>query len=234
MTGESNATDLSGNARILICGDQPVIRTALRRLLESEPGMTVIGDCSNECCCISEEAGARPDLVLLDFDLDARCNGASEHLGEVLRAAQGAPILILTANDSCASLQCALEHGVSGFVRKDRPASVLIRAIRAVAAGEIWLERSTMAGIFSAGPLPPKAEVEKDKLTPREWEIVALLRLGLQNKRIAERLFIAETTVRHHLTSIFDKLGVANRCELISYVFGRDRDERALAVAGQR
>lgn len=237
MAVESDASDAPVAARILICGDHPVICTALRRLIDAEPGMTVIGECSNQCCSLSEEVAARPDLILMDLDLDTRCSGALEQLGELLGAANGAPILILTARVDARSLQCALQHGASGVVMKQRPAWVLVRAIHTVLSGEMWLERATMAGMFRA-ELPPsavaheKGMAEPDKLTRREWEIIELIRLGLQNKRIAERLFISETTVRHHFTSIFDKLGVANRCELMSYVFGHDR---ALAAApGQR
>jgi DNA-binding NarL/FixJ family response regulator len=234
MAVDPNLNDVPGAARILICGDQPVIRTALRRLIESEPGMTVIGECGNQCCSLLEEAGTRPDLVLMDIDLDTRCSGALEQFEELLRAANGAPIVILTARDDSKSLQCALQHGASGFVMKDRPASILMRAIRAVLSGETWLERSTMAGMFRVEVAAPPAPRPPDKLTHREWEIVELIRLGMQNKRIAERLFISETTVRHHLTSIFDKLGVANRCELISYMFGQEHDIRAATAMGQR
>lgn len=208
--------------RILVAGDQPLIRSALRALLSSL-GLNVTGDCANDPAAVAAAVRNRPDVVVIDFDLDGRCAAAPQQLVQILRASQGCPVLIVTSTQSAKALTCALQHGVLGVVMKTRSAEVLVRAVRAVAAGEAWLERSSMVNVFQTSATPTDIEcqlpVARDKLTRREAEIVELVSLGLQNKKIAERLFISETTVRHHLTSIYDKLSVTNRLELMRYTY---------------
>jgi DNA-binding NarL/FixJ family response regulator len=226
-------------ARILIAGDQGMMRTALRRLVESQEGMTVVGDCENRPELLAEALHAGPDLILLDLDLNTRCNGVLERVGALLHAANNTPVLILTASDACHAVQFAMQHGAVGFVLKERPADVLHRAMRTALAGEIWLERSMMASVMAAAVRPPAAltparESGSKTLTGREREISELVALGLHNKAIAARLYISETTVRHHLTSIFDKLDVSNRLELMRFMFGGERPPiHALAELSQ-
>lgn len=207
-------------ARIVISGDQGMIRAAIRRLVESEEGMTVVRECDNRPEALAEALRAEPDLILLDLDLSTRCNGVLELAGALLHAANSVPVLILTATDECHAVLFALEHGAVGFVMKDRPPEVLYRAIRAGLAGETWIERSTMAAVLrSSATAAPENGSGARQLTSRERDIIDLVVLGLHNKIIAERLCISDTTVRHHLTSIFDKLDVANRLELMRFVF---------------
>ena len=214
--------------RILMTGDRPLIRTALSHLISSSEDLTAVAECANTVDAIGTAAGLRPDVVVMDFDLDARCGAAPETLARLVRAAKGCPVLIVTGREDPRAVTCALQYGVLGIVMKTRSAETLLRAIRSVAAGEAWLERSIVAHVFQQKPPQQDREcvVPLGKLTRRESEIVELVSLGLQNKKIAERLFISETTVRHHLTSIYDKLSVTNRLELMHYTY-RDR----LAVA---
>ena len=207
-------------ARIVISGDYAVIRAAIRRLVESEVGVTVTRECENRPEALTEALRTEPHLILLDQDLSTRCSGVLERIGALLHAANSTPVLILTATDECHAVQFALENGAIGFVLKDRSPDNLHRAIRAGLAGEMWIEQSTMAAVFRASSGPkPNHRFDPKSLTPREREVIAMLALGLQNKAIADRLFISETTVRHHLTSIFDKLDVSNRLELMRQVF---------------
>jgi DNA-binding NarL/FixJ family response regulator len=112
-----------------------------------------------------------------------------------------------------------------GIVKKEKAAEVLISAIERVHAGEAWLDPSLMAGVLTEmtrSSRGKKTDPEADKiaaLTNREREVIALVGEGIKSKEIAGRLFISETTVRHHLTSIFDKLGVADRVELLIYAY---------------
>ncbi len=217
-------------ARIVISSDQEMIRSALRGLLESQ-GVAVVAECDNRPEALSATLLVKPHLILLDFDLCTRCSGVPERIGALLHAAGGTPVLILTARDDCHAALAALEHGAVGFVMKSRSPETLHRAIRAGIAGETWLERSTMAAVFrSASPAAPgdgngnqdgsaSDHGSEPQLTRREREIVELVLLGMQNKAIAERLFISATTVRHHLTTIFDKLEVSNRLELMRKLF---------------
>ena len=207
--------------RILMTGDQPVIRTAIARLIAAEPGMDVVGECPNRHEEVAEAMSARPDVVVMDLDLGARGH-APETIAELLGAAS-CPTLILTGTDDPRGVASALGNGAQGVVLKDRPADVLMRAIRAVQAGESWLEPSTVAGAFRTGVPKNEPAHHADRLTPREEEVVAMISLGFSNKKIAELLFISETTVRHHLTSIYRKLSVANRLELLRYTYGAKR-----------
>jgi DNA-binding NarL/FixJ family response regulator len=191
----------------------------------------VTGECENRPEALREALRAEPDLVLLDIDLST-CNGVFERVGALLQTAKGTPVLILTATDQCHAVQFALENGAIGFVLKHRSPDHLHRAIRAAVAGEIWVEQSTMAAVFRASSKPSEGADPKS-LTPREREVIAMLALGLQNKAIADRLFISETTVRHHLTSIFDKLEVSNRLELMHHLFNGLAEEVVPALASR-
>jgi len=118
---------------------------------------------------------------------------------------------------------CDLMDQVMGLVRKEEAAEVLLKAIRKVHQGEFWLDRSTMSSLMNEMTQPDK-KLDPDEeriatLTPREHEVIVLIAEGLKNKQIAERLFISETTVTHHLGSIFSKLGVSDRLELVIYGF---------------
>jgi len=219
-------------ARIVISGDQAVMRAAIRRLVESDAGFAVVRECNNCPEALAEALGARPDLFLMDLDLNTRCSGALERIGALLRATFGTPVLILTATDDCQATQFALKHGAIGFVLKHRSPEALPLAIRAGLAGEMWLEQSTMAMLFRAAPTANGNGGSK-LLTPREHEIIALVVLGLQNKVIAQRLCISDTTVRHHLTSIFEKLAVSNRLELMRFMFDGVTDDPPLAFAAR-
>lgn len=207
--------------RILMTGDQPVIRRAVAQLIAAEPGMDVVGECPNRHDELAEAMSARPDVVVMDIDLGVRAY-APETVAELLTIARCCPALILTGTDDPRGLASALGHGAQGVVLKNRPPEVLIRAIRAVKAGEAWLEPSTVANAFRTD-VPKHVPSDDERLTRREQEVVAMVSMGLTNKKIGELLFISETTVRHHLTSIYSKLSVANRLELMHYTYAGKR-----------
>ncbi|HEX7154759.1 MAG TPA: response regulator transcription factor [Thermoanaerobaculia bacterium] len=199
------------SARVLLSGDSPLIRTALA-LLISGNGLAVAAECANQPEALRRTVGGGIDLVVMDFDLDASRLTRMARLEQLVAAAGACPILLLTQSDDRRAVSASLQMGVAGVVLKSRPAEVLLRAMHVVLAGGAWLERSTVTSV-----LHPDAAT--DRLTPRETQIVELVCLGLQNKKIAARLAITENTVRHHLTSIFDKLSLANRMELMRYAF---------------
>lgn len=209
--------------RVLVTGDRPLMRTALSVLISSAENLSVVGECANEPDAIGAAVGVRPDVVVMDLELDPHCSPASAppQLGQLMRATQGCPVLIVTAREDPKTIACALQLGVLGIVVKTRKAEVLLRAIRGVAAGEPWLEPSVVARILQkdAPARDTESTMPGGKLTRRESEIVELVSLGLQNKKIAERLCISDTTVRHHLTSIYDKLSVTNRLELMRHTY---------------
>jgi DNA-binding NarL/FixJ family response regulator len=208
---------------IVLSGDHPLIRTALGVLI-AEDGLVVSQECANRPEALRKAVGVGADLVVMDLDLDAGWSMHLERLELLLNAAKGCPILIVTRSGDPKAIARAMQKGAVGVVLKSSPAQVLKQAMRAVLAGGAWIDPSTMTKMFDRGD----SVVQADRLTRREGQIVELVTLGLQNKKIAERLSITETTVRHHLTSIFEKLEVTNRMELMRYAYGESpRSENA-------
>ena len=182
--------------------------------------------CDEAGTCAAAAAAAeraQPDIILLDIDLDG--TNALECLPALVKAAPRARVLVLTGLSDAGVHMQALRAGAMGLVLKEKAADVLLKAIDKVHQGEVWFDRATMGNVLSemslgGGQGPDNPEKSKIvSLTDREREVVTLIGEGLKNKHIAERLFISETTVRHHLTSIFDKLGVSDRLELVIYAY---------------
>jgi DNA-binding NarL/FixJ family response regulator len=205
--------------RILLVDSQVVVRSGLRALIESRPGLEVVGEVGNRSDSIAAVASERPDLILIalneDSDLDL--------LPDFVNSIDHPRILVLTSIRDPKVHQRAVRLGATGVVLKDTPAEVLFKAINKVHLGEVWLSRSTTANVLTRlVRMNDEMDIETRKiatLTQREREIVCLIGEGLKNKQIAARLFISEATVRHHFTSIFDKLGVSDRLELIIYAY---------------
>lgn len=191
-------------------------------IIESRPDMLVVGEAANRAEAISLAASEKPDIILLDLDLGD--DSGMEIIPE-MRAALNSRIIILTGMRDADAHRQAIMLGAMGVVEKEKAVEEIIKAIERVHAGEAWLAPSVMASVLnqmSGASKTEKADPEAEKiatLTNREREVVTLIGEGLKNKEIADRLFISETTVRHHLTSIFDKLGVSDRVELLIYSF---------------
>jgi two-component system, NarL family, nitrate/nitrite response regulator NarL len=217
------ATQEAQPIRILLIDDHAVVRAGLRMIVQSRPGMTIVGEAGNRSDALALAASERPEIILLDLDLGG--DSGTALIAELLAAASKARIIILTGLRDPNAHQQAVLLGAMGIVKKEKAAEVLIAAIERVNEGEAWLDPSLMAGVLNEVTRSGKAvktdpEAEKiSSLTRRELEVVALIGEGIKNKEIAGRLFISETTVRHHLTSIYDKLGVSDRVELLIYAF---------------
>jgi DNA-binding NarL/FixJ family response regulator len=207
--------------RILIVDDHVLVSAGLRMLIESQPGMAVVGQASNGPDAVAAAAQERPDIILLDLVLGS--HNALDFLPELFAAAPAARVLILTGVLDPALHRRAVRLGAVGLVLKERAAEVLMQAIEKVHAGEVWLERSLIASVLgqmTRAGLGQPDDPEQAKialLTAREREVMALVGQGLKNRQIAERLYISETTVTHHLTSGFDKLGLSDRIQLLVY-----------------
>jgi DNA-binding NarL/FixJ family response regulator len=201
----------------------PVVRAGLRLLLDSRPGLIVVGETTALVEAVTTAAREQVDIVLVDDNLTKRSLDALEPLA---RACHPAHVIVFTDKQSDVADECpAVRAGVKGLVRKDATLDALIDAVEKVHAGEVWLPRALVASALSdlAGtsghPLTSVADSGLPSLTRREIEVIALICDGLTNQQIADRLFISETTVRHHLTSIFAKLGVRDRLNLVVYAY---------------
>lgn len=212
---------IDSNIRILIVDDHLLVRTGLRMLIDNELDMTVVGQAANRAEAIQLAQTAQPNLVLLDIDLGKE-NGL-DFLSEFATIAPGVRVLVLTGLRDIDSHRRAARLGAAGLVLKEHAADVLLKAIKKVHEGEVWLDRALMGGLLremTQGDAGTDAEAAKiASLTPREREVVSLIAEGLKNRDIAARLFLSETTVTHHLSSIFAKLGVSDRLELVIYSF---------------
>ncbi|HEV8590309.1 MAG TPA: response regulator transcription factor [Pyrinomonadaceae bacterium] len=209
--------------KILIVDDHLLVRTGLRMLIESEPNLKVVGQASNRSEALALAKSEQPDLILLDIDLGSE-NGL-DFLPELTDTVAGVHVLVLTGLREIESHRRAARLGAAGVVLKEHAADVLLKAIKKVHAGELWLDRSMMGSLLREMTQPPKIDAEAAKiatLTRREREVLTLVAEGLKNRDIAARLFISETTVTHHLSSVFAKLGVSDRLELVIYAFANN------------
>ena len=217
------ATSLSHPIRVVIVDDHVVVRTGLRMLIESRPGIIVVGEASNGAEALAVVARTQPDIIVLDLDLGGE--SGLDCLPALRTTASTARLLVLTGVRDPELHRRAVRLGSMGLVRKEEAAEVLLQAIEKVHVGEVWLEPAMIASVLGemtgtrASQLLDPEAAKIASLTEREREVVTLMSQGLRNKQIAERLGISETTVRHHLTSIFAKLGVKDRLELVIYTY---------------
>ena len=203
--------------RILIADDHGLFRDALRKLLEAEPDFTVIGTATDGAEAVTLARQLQPDILLLDLAMP-RLTGI-EALRELTTSPLPVRTILLAAAIEKRKMVEALQLGARGVVLKDAATQLLFKAIRCVMAGEYWVGRDRVSDLVETlrtqlGSAAPPREEKAHALTPRELEIIAAIVSGSPNKEIAKKLAISEDTVKHHLTSIFAKLGVSNRLEL--------------------
>ena len=208
--------------RILLVDHQIIVRAGLRMLVESWPRLRVVGEAGTPVEALALTSREKPDIILLALDL-GRSGSGLDCLPDLLSAAGEGRILILTGVSDSEAHHRAMHLGAMGVVLKEETPEELRRAILKVHAGEVWLDPRLMTSIITRMSRAGKAEKKDSEqakitsLTEREREVINLVCEGLKNKEIAKLLFISLTTVRHHLTSIFSKLDVASRFELIIF-----------------
>ena len=208
--------------RIMIVDDHAVIRAGLRMLIEQDQTMSVVAQAGNRAEALHLAEKEQPDIIL--FDLMLGDEDGLEFLPALCDTSPSSRVLVLTGVQTAESHRIAIRRGAMGIVLKQQAADLLLKAIRKVYAGEVWIDRSMMGSVLddvrSERQQGSNTEATKiASLTPREREVVALVSEGLKNKLIGERLYISETTVTHHLSSVFSKLEVSDRLELIIYAF---------------
>ena len=206
--------------RIGLADDHSIFRGRLRKQLQGEPDFAVIAEVSSPDEAVALCEATPPDLLLLDIEMTGSTGISVLERLQPLRLAT--KVLILTAAISRTELVKALQLGARGAVLKDTPSPLLFKSIRRVRAGEFWIGRDMVGDLVQAlaaaeKSSPIKAALHAPRafaLTARELEIVSGVAAGYTNRQMAEKFAVAEDTVKHHLTSIFDKTGVSSRLEL--------------------
>jgi two-component system nitrate/nitrite response regulator NarL len=207
--------------RIVIADDHPIFRDGLRRLLEAEPDLKVLGEASDGAEAVRLARTLKPDILLLDLAMPR--HPGLEALRDLSTGAgtNATPVrvILLTAAAEKSQIVEALQLGARGVVLKDSATQLLLKAIHTVMSGEYWVGRESVSNLVQylrtlVQSSSDEARQKKFGLTPRELEIVAAVVAGYSNKEIAEYFKISEDTVKHHLSNIFDKLGVSTRLEL--------------------
>src|SRR5208282_5214265 len=214
--------------RIVVADDHPIFRDGLCKLLALEDDFEVIAQAQDGRQVLDVLQQHEPDILLLDLKMPGLDGLAT--LQRLQTSKHKTRVIVLTASEDKNEFVQAMKLGTSGIVLKQSATDLLIKSIRKVNAGEIWLDSHTTAAVMrqfatgadetptgGAAPASSSRERERSLLSQREREIVALVAQGFKNKEMAEKMFISEQTVKNHLHNIFDKLGVSDRLELALY-----------------
>lgn len=210
MTGTITVT---GPVRVLLVDDHPVVREGMRSLLAAEPGIEVVGECSDAAGAVAAAVALAPDLVLMDLRMPGR--DGVDATRDVL-AAMATRVVVLTTYDTDADILRAVEAGAVGYLLKDTPRRELVAAVRAAARGETVLAPPAVAVLAGAVRSPTRPA-----LTPREVAVLVEVARGLSNAEVGRELRIGEATVKSHLLRVFEKLGVRDRTAAVTAAMAR-------------
>ncbi|OBK87475.1 response regulator [Mycolicibacter sinensis] len=204
---------------VLLVDDQDLVRSGLRRILRRKDGFVVAAECADGDEVPGAVAVHRPDVVVMDLRMK-RVDGIEATRG-LAAAPDSPPVLALTTFNEDELLSAALRAGASGFVLKDSPAEELIRAVRAVAGGDGYLDQAVTARVLSTYRIVAAEHraATVTELTARERDVLKLIAQGQSNGEIADNLYISEVTVKSHIGRIFAKLGLRDRAAAIVYAY---------------
>lgn len=204
--------------RIVLVDDQELVRTGFRMILESEDGLTVVGEAADGREAIEVVTRTRPDVVLMDVRMP-NLDGVEATRQLVADGEQTSKIIILTTFDLDEHVFAAVQAGASGFLLKDTPADNLIAAIRVIADGEALLAPSVTRRLIekfrASAPMTIEPHPGLINLTDREHGVLLQMAKGLSNSEIGETLFVSETTIKTHVGRILAKLDVRDRVQAV-------------------
>ena len=208
---------------VIIRAAYSLTQQCLKLLLEDDRDLTVTDVVATDAQLIDKVSRNKPDVVFINLTDDESQNVTV--LTDLFKVAPQTKVLILTSPDSTLDQTAALKLGVTGIVSANRSPRVLIRAIKQVSEGGVWLNQKIIAQLLdnNNGLDNEKAKrngfFKDNDLTSRELEVIEMIAQGMNNKDISNKLFISEATVRHHLSSIYSKLNVDDRLNLAIYAF---------------
>jgi DNA-binding NarL/FixJ family response regulator len=237
---------MSDSIRVLIVDDQALVRAGFRIILESEPGIEVVGEAADGAAAIQQASALQPDVICMDVQMPGM-DGLTATRAIVADPASRAAVLVLTTFDREDYLFAALQHGASGFLLKNSSPEALVEAVQVLARGDALLSpqitRRVIARFAGGGqpsPLsadpadaaaasrtPPPEPAAVGMLTDREREVFELIALGLANGEIAGRLYLGEATVKTHVSKVLQKLCLRDRIQAVVYAY-----EHGIVVPG--
>ncbi len=206
--------------KVAVADDHPIYRLGVAKLLEPESDITLVGQAANGMEAILVVEKFEPDILLLDLKMPVM--DGIEVLSELAkRKLRSRVILMMTATEREKAVR-GVRLGARGILFKDADAALLVKSVRKVYEGEVWIDNPILShaleSLVTKPAAPPGISGQRDsRLSGREMEVVRCVAMGLRNKEVADKLGVSEATVKNHLTSVYSKLGVSDRLELILY-----------------
>jgi two-component system response regulator NreC len=213
--------------RVVLVDDHAILRSGLRRVLDAEPDIEVVGEAESADRAVFEALANKPDVVVMDLVMPGK--SGIEGMPAVLQAVPDVKLLVLSMQDDPRYVREAFEAGAAGYVLKEAADTEVVGALRAVAAGERYVH-PTLGARLVAAEAEERKRAEADPLSEREREVLRLLALGHTNQEIAKMLYISVRTAETHRAHIMQKLRLTTRAELVRYALHQgllDESEQA-------
>ncbi len=201
--------------RVALCDDHAVVRSGLRRILDDERDIDVVGEAGNADDAVALATAERPDVFVMDLGLPG--GSGIEATRRVRDASPKTEVLVLTFHDDVAYLRKAFDAGARGYLVKDAADVELVLAVRRVAGGEEYVDPRLGAALLAPGATGPRASGPGGELSDRELEVLRLVALGHTNADIAAELYVSVRTVETHRAHVQQKLGIKARADLVRY-----------------
>jgi DNA-binding NarL/FixJ family response regulator len=207
--------------RVAVADDHPVVRAGLKILLDSQPDISVVGDVADGPAAVRAAIELQPDVFIMDICLPLL--GGAEATEQIRKACPAVRVLALTAHDNIAYAQLLLKAGAAGYVSKRAAAEELIRAVRALAAGGVYLDPGVAGQLVFAGARGSQSRQHGAvaDLSEREAEVVRLIAQGHVTKEIAVRLQLSTRTLETYKARAMEKLGLSSRADIVRYALQR-------------
>jgi DNA-binding NarL/FixJ family response regulator len=206
--------------RVLLADDQPLVRAGLRRIIDADSAVIVVGEASDGAEAVRQTEAVRPDVVLMDVRMPVF--DGIEATRRLTEAENPARVIVLTTFGLDEYVLAALRSGASAFVLKEAPPEDILGAIHSVAAGRAVIDPAVVQAVIDElGRRPPRTELAASigELTPREREVLTLLARGLSNAEIAAELVVGEGTVKTHVARVLSKLNVRDRVQAVVFAY---------------
>ena len=215
-TSRQDLNEEQKTIRVIVADDHPIVRKGIVDELSRHSNVEILGEASNGDEALELSLTLMPDVLLLDISMPG---AKPAHVVRELNKLEMHPrVLVLSAYDDLEYVLSMLSAGASGYMLKDEEPSTIAQGVLSVSKGETWLSPDIAASLVQHS-IRAAGLSKQDELTARERDVLVLLAKGYPNEQIAETLFIAEGTVKNHVTHIYDKLGVSSRAKAVAWAW---------------